>query len=36
MWIADNPGGGTVFHFTLPVRLAEAEPPAEEPKAVAG
>jgi signal transduction histidine kinase len=25
MWIADNPGGGTVFHFTLPVRLSESE-----------
>jgi two-component system sensor kinase FixL len=27
MWLADNPGGGAAFHFTLPVAsVDEAEP----------
>ena len=27
MWLADNPGGGAAFHFTLPVAGADAEEP---------
>lgn len=36
MWIADDAGGGTVFHFTLPVRAIEAESSAGTPRAKAG
>ena len=27
MWLADSPGGGAAFHFTLPVAGADAAEP---------
>ena len=37
MWLADNPGGGAAFHFTLPVAgvdAAEPEPLVEVARAL--